>query len=731
MVLITKRSWVTNFKLIEHMVNCSLEYLPMLKIYICCLIACFFSLNLIAQADKQLNNYDDANPSNTYYTFGNISLTTNSSIFYEGGTSLQIDYTIPAGVGNMVEILHNHDTLTKDISFYPDQLSIQIQGSPGNHDLFRFWLYEDLDRNGTYDNGDEIYFFDAPSSFLSNSGFQLLHMPYSSFVLWSNIAGGNSTLDLNRIRAFRITIHNNSATQASNQTIYADDLRQSTTYSMPNSGSALLDGVFIQLWNTAVCQCGQWTQAEWNTAFQEMKNVNMNKVIVQFGVYEDVAWYQPSSLAYVNSDNPTIERILNAANSQSMDVVLGLYFHSDWNTSDKSLPSTYSNLLTKQEEVIDEIWSLFASNSAFAGWYIPQEINDLEWKTSGNQNLLFNWLKDVSDYAKGKDVSKTVSIAPFFGPYLPADVVETWYNTLLAVATNIDVIYPQDGVGTTRTDADVDVPQYYQTIKNACDANGVTFGATIENFEQTNGWPINNNPFSAISASIDRFKLQIWEADQYTTDIIAFSRYYMQPILNQTLFDDYNTYASNILPIELLHFEAKRDADQVLLEWATEFEWNNDFFTIERSQNGIEFIEIGKVNSFGNSNRQRNYFFEDQHPKNGINYYRIKQTDLDGKFSYSNVISLNYLLFPFEFQFYPNPIKNQELLRITYSSKSSDYQTLKIFHPNGQLRNEYLISSIKGINQMNLSVKDFSAGIYFIVLEKNHQKYFKKLLVTQ
>ena len=88
------------------------------------------------------------------------------------------------------------------------------------------------------------------------------------------------------------------------------------------------------------------------------------------------------------------------------------------------------------------------------------------------------------------------------------------------------------------------------------------------------------------------------------------------------------------LPISLLDFNVRPVLNQVEITWTTASETNNDFFTVERSQDGREFIPIGVVDGAGNSNTILNYKLMDADPYVGISYYRLKQTDFDGKFEY-------------------------------------------------------------------------------------------------
>ena len=144
-----------------------------------------------------------------------------------------------------------------------------------------------------------------------------------------------------------------------------------------------------------------------------------------------------------------------------------------------------------------------------------------------------------------------------------------------------------------------------------------------------------------------------------------------------TSFSEFAVATSvNALPIELLSFEAKLIDKEVQLDWITITEINNDFFTIERGIDAINFAAIKEIDGAGNSNNQLFYTTIDEHPLKGISYYRLKQTDFNGEFSYSNIEPIENRSSGLTFSAYPNPttsedikvfiegIENNELLRL-------------------------------------------------------------------
>jgi Secretion system C-terminal sorting domain/Beta-propeller repeat len=97
-----------------------------------------------------------------------------------------------------------------------------------------------------------------------------------------------------------------------------------------------------------------------------------------------------------------------------------------------------------------------------------------------------------------------------------------------------------------------------------------------------------------------------------------------------------------VLPIALTSWKATCKNEVAQLSWATASERNNAYFTIESSGNALDFSAIGRVEGAGESNQPLHYGFKDtKHFFNKTTYYRLKQTDLDGKFDYSNIIALD------------------------------------------------------------------------------------------
>lgn len=163
---------------------------------------------------------------------------------------------------------------------------------------------------------------------------------------------------------------------------------------------------------------------------------------------------------------------------------------------------------------------------------------------------------------------------------------------------------------------------------------------------------------------------------------------------------------SVVLPIILISFTGKSLTNTTnLLEWTTSTEINNDYFTLERSSDAQNFSAIGIVNGAGNSNISLNYNFIDETPLKGVNYYRLKQTDFNGEYSYSNIITLTN-----NNQDYS--IWNSSNTLYVKGAKENQLSNLKIYNLVGELIFEKEFEESTSVESSM-----FSKGIYLVKVQ--------------
>ncbi len=175
-----------------------------------------------------------------------------------------------------------------------------------------------------------------------------------------------------------------------------------------------------------------------------------------------------------------------------------------------------------------------------------------------------------------------------------------------------------------------------------------------------------------------------------------------------------STMAMNALPVELAAFTATAKGQTVQLDWRTVSELNNAFFDIERSANGRDFERIGKVAGAGTSLAAIDYAFLDETPLKGWNYYRLRQEDFDGTFSYSDVqaVRLENSNTDIRLEVFPNPTSS--FLNLKTDGLLAPGDLLEIFDQTGRKMRRF--NAAEALNAP-LDVSQLPAGVYFIRLQ--------------
>ena len=189
--------------------------------------------------------------------------------------------------------------------------------------------------------------------------------------------------------------------------------------------------------------------------------------------------------------------------------------------------------------------------------------------------------------------------------------------------------------------------------------------------------------------------------------------------------EDYGVFIiSNPLPIELLYFEANAKNEKVFLNWQTATEINNDYFVLERSVSGTEWISLGKVKGSGNSNSFKSYKYIDDKPIFGTSYYRLKQVDFDGASSFSEVEPVN-LRKNMEVKTYPNPFYDNLNFDI-YANEIGEI-SVEVYNLLGSIVETRRIFLEEGNNTIQTNFGGLRQGTYIVKLSNGSkfQEHFK------
>lgn len=181
----------------------------------------------------------------------------------------------------------------------------------------------------------------------------------------------------------------------------------------------------------------------------------------------------------------------------------------------------------------------------------------------------------------------------------------------------------------------------------------------------------------------------------------------------------FTTTVSVPTPLHLISFSAKADGTNAVLNWVTDNEVNTSHFSIEKSVDGVVYVEIGVVNAKGNTTTQSNYSFVDTKPTafNKPVYYRLKMVDNDGSAKYSNIVSITLKnTKPFDLSVYPNPTKLGETIKLKLNATAEAQAKIILIGYNGKIVSNKSIQLINGSNLIDLNTKFVSAGNYIFLV---------------
>jgi len=173
------------------------------------------------------------------------------------------------------------------------------------------------------------------------------------------------------------------------------------------------------------------------------------------------------------------------------------------------------------------------------------------------------------------------------------------------------------------------------------------------------------------------------------------------------------------VPVELASFDYSVTENYVKLAWSSVTETNNAYYDVERSLDNSNFIKIGTVHGNGTTSEKHLYEFVDQNIMSGKYYYRLKQNDFDGSFTYSQVLEVQ-LNTPSSFalhQNYPNPFNPET--RITFELPSESIISIRVFDMTGReaaVLAEH-VNYAPGIHSVNFNAGTFSSGIYLYSIQ--------------
>lgn len=185
------------------------------------------------------------------------------------------------------------------------------------------------------------------------------------------------------------------------------------------------------------------------------------------------------------------------------------------------------------------------------------------------------------------------------------------------------------------------------------------------------------------------------------------------------------------LPVQLKSFNAIVANRTVALSWATAAESNNDYFSIERSEDGVRFEAVGKVKGAGTTGVRTDYAFTDDQPLSGVSYYRLKQTDFDGTESFSRTVSVEFSNRK-AIELRPNIITNGTQVSIGMKKFDGTMNTsVWVTDSTGKIIAQENWGTIFANENRTIDVSGFAAGVYQVQVKNGFNSFIEKLVVLK
>ncbi len=273
------------------------------------------------------------------------------------------------------------------------------------------------------------------------------------------------------------------------------------------------------------------------------------------------------------------------------------------------------------------------------------------------------------------------------------------------------------------------IESYAMVVPVATNASNITTNSFTANWTPeligvVNNYLLDVSTSSTFATSISGSPFSVTGNSYNVTGLIA-GPFYYRVRCNKTSLTDIGAYSNSItmtaLPIILNNFYAEKQNTSVVLKWSTASEINNNYFEIQKSKDGTEFNVIGNVESKGNSSVTTNYSFVDVQPFSGLNYYRLKQVDKNGKSSFSEIRKIDFTTKFSSINIYPNPIKDGKL-NIDLGeeiSKSIDFSI-------NDLQGRVIKKGVLNYRQQTILINELKNGNYVLKIGDNNSKLILK-----
>ncbi len=318
-------------------------------------------------------------------------------------------------------------------------------------------------------------------------------------------------------------------------------------------------------------------------------------------------------------------------------------------------------------------------------------------------------------------------------------------GTLVQYAAGTPVIFPV-GTSTSYTPATVDnsagtADSFYVRVVNGI-LDGATSGSDVANLimDVNRTWFITeyastsnaaitlqwnasdqNANFDVNNYGISSYGGSEWDLANFSPMNSPSSGIYTATRTGLGTFNAFGVGNKNrALPVKLLNFSGMPSGQNVILNWSTTTEINNDHFTLERSKDGRNFQELIDIKGAGNTTSLTKYDYVDMFPYTGTSYYRLKQVDYNGNYEYSAIISVHFggVNDNINLSVDPNPCK--DFLKVQFASPNEGKMQIRVLDLSGKTLITQSSDYESGSNGMIVYLGNIPAGVYVLQMTYNN-----------
>lgn len=188
---------------------------------------------------------------------------------------------------------------------------------------------------------------------------------------------------------------------------------------------------------------------------------------------------------------------------------------------------------------------------------------------------------------------------------------------------------------------------------------------------------------------------------------------------------------SDPLPIELAYFKAECDrSGNVDVTWTTWTETRNSYFTVQRSEDGVNFTDVGRVNGAINSNSAINYSLKDEEALAGTSFYRLQMTDTDGRLTHSQIVAVTCQDQTTDFDLINAYDQFNENIVVEFTAGFNENFMVKLYDAGGKVVMDESGKAVDGFNRVVLPVGSLAHGIYVINLSNDSKSLSKRVALS-